>query len=238
MLPFPTREAGDRTGVLPPVSHFPFGQAVIVREVLKGRPWTTRVLRVVRDDAGLVALYLMAGSPMMCPVGGEGAFDRTALRHGYHFEMRRWQRTHALVLARPGEPWSTRVMWDAATGGHLGYYVNIEEPMRRTALGFDTMDDELDIVVQPDRSWAWKDEDVFARWVGSGLYDPADVQRIRAAAVRAEAMVTSWGAPLCDGWESWRPPAQWRVPGMPAGWQDVPATHPAVGGPGGDPGRH
>lgn len=203
------------------IDRFSFGDAVIVREVLKGRCWTTRVLRVVRDDDALLALYLMDGSPMMCPVGDQGAFDRTSLARGVRFEMRRWQGTNALLLARPGEPWSTRVMWNAATGEHQGFYVNIEEPMRRTRLGFDTMDDELDLVVQPDRRWAWKDEDVFARWVGSGLYDAADVQRIRTAAARAEDMVTAWRAPLCDGWETWRPPRDWRPPQLPAAWNVV-----------------
>jgi hypothetical protein len=39
------------------------------------------------------------------------------------------------------------------------WYVNFQRPMRRTAIGFDTFDLLLDLVIAPDLSrWDWKDE--------------------------------------------------------------------------------
>ncbi len=54
-----------------------------------------------------------------------------------------------------------------APGGEFrSWYVNLEEPGTRwddgVAAGIDTIDYDLDIVVAPDRSWHWKDEDEFA----------------------------------------------------------------------------
>jgi hypothetical protein len=195
---------------------------VIVREVLHGRAWSTRPMRVVRDEPDLLALHMACGTTYMCPVGPAGDYDRAADPTEVRWEQRAWERTDALVLARPGEPWATRVYWDAASGEHLFWYVNVEEPMRRTALGFDTMDDELDIVVHPDRSVEWKDEELLAHWVDRGVYSAADAARIRANGERAlREVVEPWASPLCDGWEHWRAPSGWQLPSIPEGWDVV-----------------
>ena len=178
-------------------------------------------MRVVRDGPHLLALYLARGTPCMCPVGPAGDYDRIAAPGDIRFERRPWADTNMLVLARPGNPWSVRVFWDADTWGHRCWYVNVEEPMRRTALGFDTMDDELDLVVDTDHTVSWKDEDLLARWVEHGLYDASDEVRIRAAAQRAERDVEAWASPYSDGWESWRPPPGWTLPDVPDGWDRI-----------------
>ena len=49
------------------------------------------------------------------------------------------------------------------SGEQWGWYVNFQEPYRRTERGIETMDLALDIIAEPDRSsWRWKDEDEFA----------------------------------------------------------------------------
>jgi NAD(P)H-flavin reductase len=45
------------------------------------------------------------------------------------------------------------VFWEGASRDLAGWYVNIQEPFRRTSIGFDTQDLELDIVIEPDGSW-------------------------------------------------------------------------------------
>ncbi|GAA1812890.1 hypothetical protein GCM10009835_35710 [Planosporangium flavigriseum] len=51
--------------------------------------------------------------------------------------------------------------WDDQ-GGFTGWYVNLEESGVRwddgDLAGVDIVDQELDICVEPDRSWLWKDE--------------------------------------------------------------------------------
>ena len=49
--------------------------------------------------------------------------------------------------------------WDHATDTFLGWYVNLQEPMRPSAIEFDTFDQMLDIWIEPDGSWRWKDWD-------------------------------------------------------------------------------
>ena len=71
-----------------------------------------------------------------------------------------WKRTDVLLLL-PGKS-GTYSMWETGTKNLDCWYVNLQEPIRHTPIGFDTMDHTLDIVIYPDMSeWKWKDEDEF-----------------------------------------------------------------------------
>jgi hypothetical protein len=43
--------------------------------------------------------------------------------------------------------------WADATDVFLGWYFNLQTPLRRSTVGFDLWDQLLDIVVRPDRTW-------------------------------------------------------------------------------------
>jgi hypothetical protein len=49
-------------------------------------------------------------------------------------------------------------MWHQATDRFQGYYFDFQLPFTRTSIGFDTFDLELDIVIDPQFNWVWKDE--------------------------------------------------------------------------------
>ena len=69
--------------------------------------------------------------------------------------------------------WSVRasrtrssLFWDESWS-FLGWYVNLQSPLRRSPLGFDMTDWALDVWVEPDGRWQWKDEDDFAASAGT-----------------------------------------------------------------------
>lgn len=72
---------------------------------------------------------------------------------------RTWSSTITLLVVQLGQWWATRLMWDAETGQFLCYYVDLLRPPRRHGLCVDTADLALDLVVLPDGSHSWKDED-------------------------------------------------------------------------------
>ena len=117
----------------------------------------------------------------------------------------------AVALARPGRAHSIYIFWREGTFEH--WYVNFEEPLRRTPVGFDTFDHKLDLIVMPDGAYRWKDEDEFEQAAALGLLD-ADAVRAEAARVLEE-----W--PFPTGWEDWRPDPAWPVPQLPDGWDRV-----------------
>ena len=82
----------------------------------------------------------------------------------------------------------------ARDGEFAGWYVNLQEPLRRSPLGFETDDLVLDIRIQPDGSWAWKDEDELEEAVRLGRFTEDEAQAIRA---EGERVVEE--RPLADG---------------------------------------
>ena len=68
----------------------------------------------------------------------------------YSWMDRNWTDNDVFSLNVPGAGHSIELMWE---GRHenKGWYVHLQEPLRRTRIGFDTMDQMLDIVIGPDR---------------------------------------------------------------------------------------
>ena len=94
--------------------------------------------------------------------------------------------------------------------------------MRRTIIGFDTMDQMLDIVISPDRSgWHWKDEDEFSEAEKIGVYSHVKAASIREEGERVIRMLNANASPFYDGWETWTPPDEWGIPTFPEGWDKV-----------------
>ena len=82
------------------------------------------------------------------------------------------------------------------------------------------VDQDLDIVVRPDRTWEWKDEDEFTErlafpesyWVG----DPAAVWAEGRQVIKT---VEGGEFPFDGTWTDFRPEADWPVPTVvPDGW--------------------
>jgi predicted RNA-binding protein associated with RNAse of E/G family len=65
---------------------------------------------------------------------------------------------------------------------------------------FEMTDQALDILVDPDGTWRWKDEDDFAETQALGVWTPEE-----AAAIRAEGERVIGARPWPSGWEDWRP---------------------------------
>ena len=67
-------------------------------------------------------------------------------------------RNHVLRVLLPGRPFSVWVCW--SPGWEFSFYfVNLEAPLARSAVGFDSRDHVLDICVRADPSWYYKDRD-------------------------------------------------------------------------------
>lgn len=168
---------------------------------------------MVEDRPDLLALYLPKETPhkrwRAAPSGPELA-DSTW-----------WANTLRLMF--PGRAHSVWLTWRPG-GDFVGYYVNLEEPFRRTAIGFDTNDHTLDIVVTPDLRWTWKDERLLQEQGRDGNFSAGLIEEIRREAASVIAAIESRGAPFTDGWEQWRPDPGWPTPVLPANWNSEPAA--------------
>jgi hypothetical protein len=86
----------------------------------------------------------------------------------------------------------------------------MQEPLRRIPDGFETQDQELDLVVGRDGSWSWKDEQELLDWIPVGRFTEEEVAAVRG---EGERVLAEW--PFPTGWEDWTPDPTWPVPELP-----------------------
>jgi hypothetical protein len=197
------------------------GEIIVMRGILKGKLWWACPAYVVQDSPVLLALYWPVGTPTRSPVRRPTVRDE--LENRIELEDRNWTDNDVLSLNIPGTAHSIELMWEAGTHQARCWYVHLQETLRRTRVGFDTMDQMLDIVISPDRSnWSWKDEDEFKEAEEIGVYSHVKAKSIREEGERVIGLLTANSSPFCDGWEDWFPPAEWTVPKFPQGWEKIP----------------
>ena len=202
-------------------THWNFGDKVLLRGVWQGKLWFAIVAYVVQDTDELIALYWRAGTPNRLPNWRTTGED-FLIEQQPELSESTWTRTNLLSLIKPGASHSVELMWDGETGKFLCWYINLQEPIRRTPLGFDSMDLALDIVISPDRSkWRWKDKEEFAELVELGLISSALAQAIRSEGEKVIQLAQTNQSPFCDGWETWSPPDEWQIPEFPDEWQTL-----------------
>jgi len=133
-----------------------------------------------------------------------------------------WERTDVLFLIIPDESFSTYAMWQTGTKNLDCWYVNLQEPIKRTPIGFDTMDNMLDVVISPDMSkWKWKDDDEFAEAQKVGFYSSEKAREIWAEGEKAVKLITSERRSLYEEWKTWQANPQWEFPKLSPHWDKV-----------------
>jgi len=193
------------------------GDWIVRREIWRGKPWMGTVVRVIEDRADLLVSYIPTGAPFGFPPG-----DWPGGPHPWHGRGR-WEGHGVLMLQRPGEPHAIWHFWDGPERQFAGWYVNFQEPFRRTVVGYDTFDLELDIWIPDGGPWEWKDLDALEDRVRDGRFTDAEVDHIRAL-VRSVASELDAGKRWWDErWREFVPEPGWEAPDLPAGWDKVAA---------------
>jgi len=98
--------------------------------------------------------------------------------------------------------------WNDLSGQFLGYYINLQAPLQRARYGFDSLDHVLDVVVSPDGTWHWKDEDELDAAVELGVFTRQEALEIRA---EGECVIARLPDLLPTGWEGWLPDPAWSL---------------------------
>ena len=157
---------------------------------------------IVERTARRVVLWIAPETPVRWPIGGRLPIVELVEQRWLH-EKARWYGGR-LMIAEAGASHSVYVTW-GRDGELVGWYVNLEEPWREGLFGFDTTDHLLDVWVEPDGTWRWKDEDDLAEALEIGLFSANKAAQIRAEGERAIDRIEAWTAPFDEGWERWRP---------------------------------
>ena len=100
--------------------------------------------------------------------------------------------------------WFSVLLFFQPSGDLRKWYVNFEQPYRRTPIGIDTCDHIIDLVFNPDGTHRWKDEDEYAQGRQLGLVTHAQHAEIERAKEQAFAMFEQRTGPFEERWLSWR----------------------------------
>ncbi len=193
------------------------GEQIVLKEMWKGRVWSVKPEIVVHDKPGTLALYLPAGTPWKKPVSKDGMPLRLT-PEDWVLADHRWP-IESLRLVTPGASHSVLLLWSEGFGSFLTWYVNLEEPLRRTAIGFDYMDQVLDIEISRGlKSWHWKDEDELAEAQALGQISGERAGELRAEGERVIEQLCARKPPFDKDWETWRPDQSWPIPALPEEW--------------------
>lgn len=208
------------------------GREVLYRNIDGPRLASVRPCRVVSDDDRGLLLWLARGSAVAIEVTRDGRglrdmpFDEWVGQQTQAV-VRTWQGPGLLKFIPPGADHSVWFFRDDR-GQFTGWYVNLEERALRwddgTVAGVDVIDQDLDVVVHPDRTWVWKDEGEFTeRLAYPDHYWVHDEQAVRAEGRRVIKMAEAGDFPFDGTWTDYHPDPSWPVPAeLPAGW-DRPA---------------
>lgn len=211
---------------------FAEGRPVLYRNISAGRVVNVRPCRVLSDDDRGLLLWLARGSAVAVEVAVDGRSVRSMafaewVGLGHHLVDGTWQGPGILKFIPPDVDHSVWFFRDDE-GRFTEWYVNLEERALRWddggVAGIDVVDQDLDIVVAPDRTWWWKDEDEFAeRLALPEHYWVQDEAAVRAEGRRVAKLIEAGEFPFDGTWTDFVPDPAWPVPrALPPGWDRPP----------------
>ena len=213
---------------MPNLSPWEPGTQILQQDLWGKRLVTSRPVTVVKDAPEYLALYTHPNAPYRSGVIKDRYSMPVSQRIDIYMEMLNPGVSqleeqvagdyHVLTLTPPDSWHSVWLFWTADWKFET-WYVNLQAPIRRMSRHILVRDYALDIAVNPDMSWSWKDVDEFEELIDRGFFTESQISSIRAEADRMAQAIESKKSPFSDGWENWRPDANWPIPEIPEDWR-------------------
>ena len=195
------------------------GDVIVTRQVWRGRVVAGFPALIIEATDDHVITYLPTGAELGFV---DGAYPGPTGQHPWHGRAG-WD-GHGMLTIVPRTGFvAIQHFWIGPEREFACWYLNIQEPMRPTSIGFDSQDLELDLVVRPDGSWIVKDDELLERQIAEGRWTVDEVRLIReigARTIRDVLEPRSWW--WDRSWSRWRPDGSVEAPRLPEGWADAP----------------
>lgn len=206
------------------------GSVIAIRGLVFGRVWSVRSVIVEHDHPDETAVLLLPGAQCVFPEwyinkNNDKGLNRSrwtaTVEKQWNLQTVAWHTDRFLMVTRPDRYYSVYLIWKNATDRFVCYYVNFQLPIVRSRCGFDTYDLELDIVVEPNGQWHFKDETDFGEGIRTGV-----IRREWADAIASEkegviAAIEKRDYPFDDYWKNYAVDPAWNPPCLPRGWEQT-----------------
>lgn len=202
------------------------GDVIVSRGIYRNKVWSAIPTIVVRDIPEELALALLPGAE--CLVEETYSKGKKAANRMWDFKEKdwrlapfQWHSNRLLILHEPGAFYSICLFWQENNDEFLGYYVNFQLPFKRNHCGMDTRDLELDLDIDPDLSFHWKDRDEYQKAIDLGLISPEWVRAIEVEIPGILDRLEKRQYPFDGSWLDWRPDPNWTPPRLPKNWDQI-----------------
>ena len=207
------------------------GESCVLRGIVNHQVWLAELVIVVKDGPKQTVLLLMPGAECAFPEGywrwkkNRDHSDGTRWQEARseHIQLRKfsWLTNRVLIFLEPKKYYACFLFWDQASDRFNSYYINFQLPYWRSHCGFDTLDLDLDIVVDPGYHWEWKDEEDYQEGIREGGILDEWAQGIERSKAEVFDRIRQQSDPINGSWLTWRPDPGWVAPRLPENWQVV-----------------
>ncbi len=202
------------------------GDMVAWRGIYRDRVWNAVPTSVVKASSEELVLALIPGTECRFEENYAKGKKNNSRRWDYKNEdwvlkEFTWHTNRVLSIIEPEKYYSIMHFWNHANGEFLGYYINFQLPFKRSHCGIDTLDLDLDIDIQPNLTFRWKDEDDYQKAIDHGIIFPEWVQGIEDAKQEIFTNLEKREYPFNGYWLNWMPDPKWSPPILPENWDKI-----------------
>lgn len=207
------------------------GESCVLRGIVNNRVWSAQSVIVVRDKPEEIILLLLPGAQCAFPEGywywrlinDHSTGTRWQEATGERIVLREytWQTNRILMFLEPEKYYSCYLIWDHVSGQFSCYYINFQLPYSRSHCGFDTLDLDLDIVIDPNYNWTWKDLEDYHNGVREGSIRNEWVNGVEQSQTEIFDRINKRIYPLDSSWRNWQPNRTWFSPTLIEKWQEI-----------------
>lgn len=202
------------------------GDIIAWRGIYRDKVWHAQTVIVVKDAPKEMMLALLPGTECVAPEGyleGKQSGKRrwNFKDKDWKLEKYTWRANRLLILLEPDKFYSTMYFWDHASHEFLCYYINFQLPFERNNDGIDTLDLDLDLIINPDFSFEWKDLDDYQRSIDNDVIFPEWMLGIDLAKQDVFSRLEKRSYPYDGSWLGWRPDTTWSPPKLPENWDKI-----------------
>ena len=209
--------------------YFQPNRDIVIRAVINQRIWFAQSAQVVKDDINETVLWTAQNSQLAAPenyINGTNYVGNSrwieAKQNAWKLKITFWKKSNVLTIRNPQDFFSVKLFWDAKTNNFWGYYVNFELPYVRNNCGFNTLDLDLDIQVDKDLRWNYKDVEDYQKGIVLGGIKKEWASEIEASKNGIIEKIETGQYPFNGVWQNWKPDkAKQRASSFINGWDQV-----------------
>jgi protein associated with RNAse G/E len=202
------------------------GDIIAWRGIYRKRIWHVQPTILVKDSPEEIVLTLLPGSECIAeetyPKGKKNGRRRWFfVNEDWQLAKYTWRTNRLLLLFEPEKYYSTIFFWNHESNEFLCYYINFQLPFRRNQSAVDTLDLDLDLIINPDFSYEWKDVEDYQKAIESDIIFSEWTEGIEAAKKDVFAKLETRQYPFDGSWLNWRPDPDWSAPTLPENWDKI-----------------